>query len=147
MPIKNGDKVKVHYTGSLAEDGKEFDSSRDREPLEFIMGRGMLIPGFENALLGKEAGDKIRVEIPVEEAYGAIDPEKIFAVSKAQVPSHIPLEPGTRLELTSEKGSMPVIISEVGPDEITLDANHELAGKDLVFDIEVVDVKPGDENK
>lgn len=144
MPIKNGDKVKVHYTGSLAEDGKEFDSSREREPLEFVMGRGMLIPGFENALLGKEPGDKIKVTIPVAEAYGEVDPEKIFAVARAQVPSHIPLEPGTRLELTSEKGSMPVIISEVGPDEITLDANHELAGKDLVFEIEVLDVKPSD---
>ncbi|MDE5833338.1 MAG: peptidylprolyl isomerase [Desulfovibrio sp.] len=144
MPIKNGDKVKVHYTGTLAEDGKQFDSSRDRDPLEFVMGRGMLIPGFENALLGKEPGDKIRIEIAPEDAYGEMDPEKIFVVSREQVPGHIPLEPGTRLELSSDKGSMPVVISDVGPDEITLDANHELAGKKLVFDIEILDAESPD---
>ena len=147
MAIKKGDKVKVHYTGTLAADGRQFDSSLEREPLEFVMGGGSLIPGFENALLGREPGEKVHVVIPADEAYGASDPEKIFAVARAQVPDHIPLEPGTRLELTSEKGSMPVVIAEVGPDEITLDANHELAGKDLVFDIDILEAVSPDGKK
>lgn len=141
MAIKNGDKVKVHYTGTL-ENGEEFDSSRDRDPLEFTMGKGMLIPGFENALIGHEAGDKIKVTISPAEGYGDVDPEKIFTVPRAQVPDHIPLKPGTPLTLSSDKGQMDVTLTEVGPDEITLDANNPLAGKTLVFDIEVLDVKP-----
>lgn len=138
MPIKNGDKVKVHYTGMLS-DGSVFDSSRDREPLEFTLGSGSLIPGFEKALQGHESGDVVTVKIPPAEAYGDVDPELVFTVSRAQVPSHIPLEVGTPLQLSNEQGQMDVTITEVGPDEITLDANHPLAGKELTFEIEILD--------
>lgn len=143
MALKKGDTVRVHYTGRL-KDGSEFDSSRNREPLEFVLGKGQLIPGFEAALEGKEPGDRITVTIPPAEAYGAPDPELVFVVPRGQVPDHIPLEVGTPLQLTSDKGhQMDVTITEIGPDEVTLDANHPLAGKDLTFEIEIL----GDEEK
>lgn len=142
MPIKNGDRVKVHYTGKL-KDGEIFDSSLEREPLEFIVGTGQLIAGFENAIRGSEQGDKITVNIDPENGYGQPDQDLVFSVSRAQVPDHIPLKVGTPLQLTSEKGNMDVMITEVGPEEITLDANHPLAGKDLEFEIEILEAKPG----
>lgn len=141
MPIKNGDKVRVHYVGKL-KDGTEFDSSINREPLEFVLGSGMLIPGFEAAIIGKEPGDKIKVSIPAEEAYGKSDPELVFTVARAQVPDHIPLEVGTPLQLSNDQEQMDVVITEVGSDEVTLDANHPLAGKELEFEIEILDSKP-----
>lgn len=145
MPIKNGDTVRVHYTGRLkggAEDGKEFDSSRKREPLEFTLGAGQLIKGFEDAIIGREPGDKVNVVISPENGYGEADPELVFAVDRAQMPDHIPLEPGTPLSLSSERGRMDVVVTEVGPEEVTLDANHPLAGKNLEFEIEILDAKP-----
>lgn len=142
MPIKKGDKVKVHYTGKLA-DGTVFDSSKDREPLEFTLGKGQLIPGFEAAVEGKEPGETVTVVIQPKDAYGESDPEMIFTVPKGQVPENIPLEPGTPVHLKSDNGQqMDVVITEVGPDEVTLDANHPLAGKELTFDIEILDDKP-----
>lgn len=141
MPIKKGDTIRVHYTGRL-KDGTEFDSSRNREPLEFTLGKGQLIPGFEAAIEGREPGDKVTVTIPASEAYGEMDPELVFVVPRAQVPDHIPMEVGTPLQLSSDKGhQMDVTITEIGPDEVTLDANHPLAGKELVFDIEILDDK------
>lgn len=143
MPIKKGDTIRVHYTGKL-KDGTEFDSSRNREPLEFTLGKGQLIPGFEAAIEGREPGDKVTVTIPASEAYGEMDPELVFVVPRAQVPGHIPMEVGTPLQLSSDKGhQMDVTITEIGPDEVTLDANHPLAGKELVFDIEIL----GDKEK
>lgn len=140
MPIRNGDRVKVHYTGRTV-DGNEFDSSRERsQPLEFTVGAGELIPGFDGAVLGHEAGDKVEICIAPDNGYGDVDPELVFTVSKAQVPHHIPLETGTPLQLSNEKGQMDVTITEVGPEEITLDANHPLAGKHLEFDIEILEV-------
>ena len=141
MPIKNGDKVRVHYTGRL-KDGTVFDSSLDREPLEFIVGTGQLIAGFENAVRGREPGEKVVAKIAPEQGYGDADDELVFTVSRNQVPEHIPLKVGTPLQLTSEKGNMDVTITEVGPEEVTLDANHPLAGKDLEFEIEILDAKP-----
>lgn len=140
MAIKKGDTVRAHYTGTLA-DGTVFDSSREREPLEFTLGEGMLIPGFEAAVEGHEAGDTVTVTIPPDQAYGDTDPELIFTVPRGQVPEHIPLEVGVPLQLSNEQGQMDVTIAEVGEDEITLDANHPLAGKELTFEIEIVDVK------
>ncbi len=140
MPIKKGDTVRAHYTGTL-EDGMVFDSSRERDPLEFVLGKGMLIPGFEAAVEGHEPGETVTVTIPPAEAYGEVDPELVFTVARAQVPDHIPLEVGTPLQLSNEQGQMDVTITEVGADEITLDANHPLAGKTLTFEIEIVSVK------
>lgn len=137
--IAKGDKVRVHYTGTLA-DGTVFDSSRERDPLEFTLGSGMLIPGFEQAVIGLGQGESVTVEIDPEDGYGPYDPELVFTVAKAQVPSHIPLKEGTPLQLSNEQGQMDVLITEVGPEEITLDANHPLAGKILTFAIEVVEI-------
>lgn len=142
MAIKPGDKVKVHYTGKL-DNGEVFDSSRDREPLEFEVGKGQLIVGFENAIKGHKPGETVTVKIDPENGYGDVDEDLIFSVSRDQVPDHIPLKVGTPLQLTSDKGSMDVRITEVGPEEITLDANHPLAGKNMEFEIEILDSKPG----
>lgn len=141
MPIKNGDVVRVHYTGTL-DDGTEFDSSRDRDPLEFTVGKSMVIPGFERAVEGREPGETVKITIPPEDAYGDADPEMVFEVDRAQVPPHIPVKEGTLLTLTSEEGhEMNVAISAIDGDVITLDANHPLAGKALTFEITIVDVK------
>lgn len=140
MPAKNGDTVRVHYTGTL-DDGTVFDSSRERDPLEFVLGQGSLIPGFESAVEGREAGEKVCVTLPPDKAYGDVDRELIFTVPRAQVPDHIPLNVGVPLQLSNEQGQMDVTITEVGADEITLDANHPLAGKTLTFEIEIVEIR------
>ncbi|MDR2745743.1 MAG: peptidylprolyl isomerase [Desulfovibrio sp.] len=137
MPLKSGDKARIHYTGTLP-DGTVFDSSRGRDPLEFTLGKGMLLPGFEAAVEGREPGETVTVTIPSEQAYGEMDPELVFTVARMQVPGHIPLEVGTALQLSNEQGQMDVVITEVGEDDVTLDANHPLAGKDLAFEIEIL---------
>lgn len=139
MPIKKGDTVKVHYTGSLA-DGTIFDTSRDRDPLEFVTGKQMLVPGFEAAVMGREEGESISVTFPASEGYGSSDSELIFTVPISEVPEHITPEVGMQLQLSSDQGDMDVTISGITEDEIELDANHPLAGKDLTFDIEIVSV-------
>lgn len=141
MAVKNGDTVFVHYTGTL-EDGTEFDSSAGREPLEFVMGGGMIIPGFEAAVDGKSKGDKVTVCIPPEEGYGERNQEMLLVVPRKDVPSHITPEVGMMLQLTLEEGELDVVVSRVTADEIELDGNHPLAGKSLNFDIEIVDIKP-----
>ncbi|MCR5562156.1 MAG: peptidylprolyl isomerase [Desulfovibrio sp.] len=138
--IEKGSKVRVHYTGKLR-DGSVFDSSRGREPLEFTQGAGMLIPGFEAAVAGHVAGDIVNVAILPAEAYGERDASLVFTVPRAQVPSHVPLEVGTLLQLSSEKGDMNVSITAVGADDITLDGNPPLAGQELLFEIEIIDVQ------
>jgi len=140
MAIKQGDTVRVHYTGTLA-DGTVFDSSRDREPLEFIPGRKMLIEGFEKALMGRQAGERVQVTIPAAEAYGDVDESLLFRVPLAEVPAHITPTPGLQLSLSAPEGDMEVTITHVDADMVVLDANHPLAGKDLIFEIEVVSVK------
>ena len=100
----------------------------------------MLIPGFEAAVEGREVGETVTVTIAPEDAYGETDPELLFTVPRAQVPDHIPLNVGVPLQLSNEQGQMDVTITEVGADEITLDANHPLAGKTLTFEIEIVSV-------
>ncbi len=140
MSIKNDDQVAVHYTGTLA-DGTVFDSSKDREPLEFTMGKQMLIPGFENALMGKTVGDTITVTIPPEEAYGEMDEALIFEVPRAELPEHIQPELGMMLSLSNEEGDMNVEICKVTDDSVALNANHPLAGQALTFEIEVISVK------
>ena len=138
--IKEGDTVKVHYTGKL-EDGSVFDSSREKEPLEFTLGKGQLIPGFEKAVTDMEAGESTQVTIPAEEAYGDPREDLIISVPKSQLPDDVEPKVGLQLQVNQPNGEpVPVRVTEVGDENLKLDANHPLAGRDLTFDIEVVDV-------
>jgi peptidylprolyl isomerase len=137
---KNGDNVTVHYTGKLTT-GEQFDSSAGREPLGFTVGAGQMIKGFDAAVPGMTIGDKKTITIPAAEAYGESNPEAIIQFPKTNVPADMVLEPGMPLTLTDQNGHpVNVVVVEVQEDVIVLDANHELAGKDLVFDIELVSI-------
>lgn len=140
--VKSGDKVTIHYTGTLT-DGSTFDSSDGRDPLEFVVGSGQIIPGLDKAIPGMEVGEKKVVEIPCTEAYGDVDPQNRQAIPREQIPADIPLEKGLTLQMQSPDGQqvIPVTVVEVSDAEVTLDANHVLAGKDLTFAIELVDIK------
>lgn len=138
--VKSGDTVKVHYTGKLV-NGEQFDSSAGREPLEFTVGAGMMIKGFDAALPGMAVGDKKTVNIPAAEAYGEKDPGAVISFPKENVPADMKLEPGMQLTLTNQEGQpFPVVVTEIQDDVIILDANHFLAGEELVFDIELVEI-------
>ncbi len=138
--VKDGDTVKVHYKGTL-KDGSVFDSSENREPLEFTLGQGQLIPGFEKAVVGLTEGDTTSVDIPSGEAYGEVRDDLIINVPKEQLPDDVEPQVGMQLQLNQPNGQpVPVRITEVSEAELTLDANHPLAGKDLKFDIELVEV-------
>ncbi len=140
MALTTGTKVLVHYTGTL-DDGTQFDSSRDREPLEVVLGQGMVIPGFEQAIMGMEPGQTITVTIPEDEAYGPHNEEMILRVPKSSFPPEIPTTVGEQLILRSPDGEeVPALIVEVTDEEATLDANHPLAGFALTFEIELVSV-------
>lgn len=137
---KDGDTVKVHYTGTL-ENGEVFDTSREREPLEFKLGEGQLIPGFEKAVIGMAEGDSTKVDIPSDEAYGEAREDLVIKVPKDQLPEDVEPQIGMQLQVNQPNGQpIPVRITEVGEAELTLDANHPLAGKDLSFNIELVEV-------
>lgn len=136
--VKNGDTVKIHYTGTLT-DGITFDSSEGHDPLEFTVGSGQVIVGFEEAVTGMEVGDKKSVTIPVDKAYGQRNEEMVIQIPRDQVPPDIHPEVGQKLEMDSPEGqTMIVEIIEVTDERISLDANPPLAGKDLKFDIELV---------
>ncbi len=137
--VKDGDSVKVHYTGTLT-DGTVFDSSRDREPLEFTLGSGMLIPGFEAAVIGMGVGNTTKVTIAPEDAYGDVNEDLVLDIPASQVPPHITPEVGMMLQLQTDDGVMEVVIAAVNEDNIVLDANHPLAGQELTFEIEVVEI-------
>jgi FKBP-type peptidyl-prolyl cis-trans isomerase 2 len=140
--VKSGDTVRVHYHGRLT-DGSTFDSSDGRDPLEFEVGGGMVIAGFDNGVIGMEKGDKRTLNIPADEAYGEKNPEMVIEFPREQVPADMPLEKGMRLNLNNNEGGVvPVVITEVLEDTILLDANHPLAGEELVFDIELVEIVP-----
>ena len=140
-PAANGDTVKIHYTGTL-DDGYKFDSSYDHlEPLEFTIGRGEMIRGFEQAVVGMEPGETKIVRIASNQAYGRHNPEKVIQVSRSKMPEGLEQEIGMRVQ-----GSMPdgqtvefTIVSST-ESEVTLDGNHSLAGKDLTFDIELLEI-------
>ncbi len=137
---KNGDKAKVHYTGRL-EDGTVFDSSSGREPLEFTLGEGQLIQGFEKSVLGMQVGESKTVTISPEEGYGHPKEELKVKVSKTDFPVDIEPEIGQRLQLQNMQGQpIPVIISAIEEETVTLDANHPLAGKILQFDLELMEL-------
>jgi peptidylprolyl isomerase len=137
---KKGDSVKVHYTGKL-DDGTVFDSSVGREPLDFTVGAGQLIAGFDEAVVGMAAGEKKTVRIAAEQAYGPHNPEMTLQVPRSDLPADIQPELGMQLEASQEGGhSMVVTVVEVSDESVTFDANHPLAGKALTFDIEVVEL-------
>lgn len=140
MKVENNNTVKVHYTGKL-NDGTVFDSSEGREPLQFTVGGGQMIPGFEKAVMGMELNETKTVTIPAAEAYGPSSDEMKHEVPKSQLPGEMVPEVGMDLLSKSPDGrEMVVKIVEVRAESIVIDANHPLAGKDLVFDITVVEV-------
>lgn len=135
-----GDTVKVHYTGKL-EDGTIFDSSAERDPLQFSIGEGRVIPGFEQAAIGMSPGDSKTVTIPAEQAYGSHRPELVMVVERQRMPADLSVEVGQQLEIRQSNGQViPVIVTDVSESKVTLDANHPLAGQDLTFEIELVEV-------
>ena len=137
---KNGDQVKVHYTGKLTS-GEQFDSSAGREPLEFTVGAGQMIKGFDAAIPGMKIGDKKTINIPASEGYGERSDEAIIPFPKTNVPADMKMEVGMQLMLSNEHGQpVQVVVTEIKDDVIMLDANHFLAGKELVFDIELVEI-------
>ncbi|MCK0122246.1 peptidylprolyl isomerase [Loktanella sp. F6476L] len=139
---KQGDTVQIHYKGTL-DDGTVFDSSEGRDPLEFAVGSGMIIPGLDKAIPGMKVGDKKVVNVPCAEAYGEVNLENRQAVPRDQFPDNIPMEVGTQLQMQGEGGQVMVVtIVEVADTEVTLDANHALAGKDLTFAIEMIAIQP-----
>ncbi len=140
--VKANDTVKVHYTGKLA-DGQVFDSSVERgEPIEFTMGQGQLIPGFEKGLIDMKVNEKKTINIPKEEAYGEPREELVQEVQKSQLPEEIKPEVGMGLVSKSPDGQeMNLVVKDVKDETIVVDGNHPLAGKDLVFDLEVVEIK------
>ena len=146
MIAKEGDTVLVHYTGRL-DSGEEFDSSRGLEPLEFTIGTGAVISGFEKAVIGLGKGKSITTRIEAEDAYGERSDELLIAVPKSDLPEDIVPELGLQLMLYTEQGPMEVEISDIKKDEIILDANHPLAGEPLTFEIELMDILDGPTEK
>jgi peptidylprolyl isomerase len=141
-----GNTVRVHYTGKL-DDGTVFDSSKEREPLEFTLGTGEVIRGFEEAVAGMEPGQEQTVKIPAEQAYGSPREDLVFQVPKEQFPDEITPEVGQQLQVAQGEEVALVTVTEVNTTEVTLDANHPLAGKDLTFELELVEIaeKPNDQ--
>lgn len=135
---KAGDTVQIHYTGTL-DDGSTFDSSAGRDPLEFKLGTGQVIKGFDDGVTGMVPGEKKTIHIPCEDAYGPINPAMMQDVPREQVPDEIPLELGMMLQMQGQAGDvLPVTVVKITDEVVTLDANHMLAGKDLTFELELV---------
>lgn len=137
---KKGDTVLIHYTGRL-EDGTVFDSSEGREPLEFRLGEGRVIPGFEEAVEGMKPGDEKTADVPADEAYGPRRDDLLLTVSREQLPDGLEPEVGQKLEMATRDGQkVPVVVTDTDDGSVVLDANHPLAGKDLTFDIALVKI-------
>ncbi|SFW60685.1 FKBP-type peptidyl-prolyl cis-trans isomerase [Chitinophaga sancti] len=138
--VKNGDKVRVHYHGRLT-NGTTFDSSEGRDPLEFEVGAGMVIKGFDNGVVDMKVGEKKTLNIPVEEAYGPKNDELIMDFPKENIPADLNPQVGMELQMSNPQGQVfPVKVAAISTEFITLDANHPLAGEPLVFDIELVEI-------
>lgn len=139
-PAKKGDTVKVHYTGTL-EDGTVFDSSRERDPLEFTIGEGQLIPGFEQTVIGMTVSESRNTKILAADAYGAYREDLVLEVGRDRFPPDMQPEVGLQLEVRRPDGlTQMFIIRETSEASVTLDANHPLAGHDLFFDIELMQI-------
>ena len=138
--VKNGDTVRVHYHGKLT-DGSTFDSSEGRDPLEFTVGNGQVIKGFDDAMLDMQPGEKKTVNIAVDNAYGQRNDDMMMEYPKTEFPADMNPELGMELHMSDNMGNVfPVVIAEVKEDTVVLDANHPLAGQDLTFDIELVSI-------
>lgn len=138
---KQGDTVRVHYRGEL-EDGTVFDSSQDGEPLEFVIGEGNVIPGFEKAVVGMNPGEERTQLIPADEAYGPHHEELVLTLEREAVDADFDVSLGQRLEMMDGQGrALEVTVVEVTDDQVTLDANHLLAGRDLIFHIALVEIE------
>ena len=143
--VKQGDTVKVHYHGKLT-DGTTFDSSEGREPLEFEVGSGAVISGFDNGVMGMQEGETRTINIPVAEAYGHKQEDLLMEFPINRFPEGVKPEVGMSLNMSNGSGqSFPVVITEIKDDVVILDANHPLAGQDLVFDIKVVGIENDDQ--
>jgi peptidylprolyl isomerase len=137
--IETGKVVAVHYTGKLT-DGELFDTSEGRDPLKFQVGSGQIISGFEQAIMGKSVGDKVTANIKAEDAYGLIREDLVVSVPLSQMPGEV--EVGQPLQATGDNGqTINVVVKEVNEENVIIDGNHPLAGKDLIFDIEVVEIE------
>lgn len=137
---KKGDKVKVHYHGKLTS-GETFDTSSGREPLEFEVGSGMVIKGFDEGVAGMEVGEKKTINIPVDEAYGPRNDDMLIEFPKERFPQDMPIEEGMQLMMSDGSGqNIPVIVNEIKEATVILDANHPLAGEELIFYIELVEI-------
>jgi peptidylprolyl isomerase len=138
--VEEGDLISVHYTGKLV-NGELFDSSVGREPLQFTVGQGQVIAGFEKAVLGMKVGDSVIVTIPMEEAYGPVIEELLFEVDRTEIPSGLEPKVGQRIVMSRADGSQAVVsVVAVWESSLLLDANHVLAGKDLIFDIQLIEI-------
>jgi FKBP-type peptidyl-prolyl cis-trans isomerase 2 len=141
--VKSGDKVKVHYHGRLIS-GDTFDSSEGREPLEFEVGGGMVIKGFDDGVTGMAVGEKKTVNIAAEEAYGVKNEEMVIEFPKTNFPPDMQLEVGLPLMMSNGQGqNFQVVVIEIKDETVILDANHPLAGKELIFDLELVEIVGG----
>ncbi|HPI54177.1 MAG TPA: FKBP-type peptidyl-prolyl cis-trans isomerase [Chitinophagaceae bacterium] len=140
--VKSGDTIKVHYTGTLTEDGSKFDSSEGRPPLEFEVGQQMVIHGFDQGVIGMSLGEKKTINIPCLEAYGPMNEQMIFEFERNQLPEELgEPEVGMQLHMMNQEGEgLPVEIIELRESTIVLNGNHPLAGKDLTFEIELVEI-------
>ncbi|WP_320171603.1 peptidylprolyl isomerase [Maridesulfovibrio sp.] len=137
---KDGDKIRVHYAGYL-EDGTEFDSSYKRgEPLEIVLGQGMLIKGFEDAVKGLSTGEKVKTSICPEDGYGPYHDEHTFEVDRNQIPPEINPQVGMMLQVNTEQGVTNVTVKSVNDEKVVLDGNHPLAGQTMIFEIELVEI-------
>jgi len=136
---KNGDTVKVHYTGTL-DDGSQFDSSVGSEPLEVTLGEGQVIPGFEQGLEGMQAGETKQIHIPADEAYGPRHEEMIQTVDRDQLPEDVDLQIGMQFQVDGGDGPLILTVTEVTDETATLDGNHPMAGNNLNFELELVEV-------
>jgi peptidylprolyl isomerase len=140
MQVKTGDVVRVHYTGTLV-DGSQFDSSVGRNPLEFTVGAGQMIAGFDAGVLGMVVGEKKTLQIDPDHGYGQSNPEAIIEFPRTNVPEGMEIEVGMQLNLQNEYGQpVPVVIMEITEEFVIMDANHSLAGKDLIFEVELVEI-------
>ncbi len=140
MTVKSGNTIKIHYHGRLS-DGTTFDSSAGRTPLEFTVGSGQVIKGFDDGVQGMAVGDKKTIEIPFINAYGPEDPSMIIEFPKERLPEDMKPEIGMQLNMNNAEGQQfPVVVTEITDENIILNANHPLAGKDLIFDLELVEI-------